>query len=143
MKRTYLLALVLAGCASAASEKVAAILPPGLAATWLGLSSDGPTYYRLDLDDEGTGSCAIAKGAQTTLYRARWSERDELVVHLEVVDGPPDAARLLELRGRARASELTLAVEGRHSLTLWRERDLLAAREKLAARMGAGPRSPP
>jgi len=134
MKRALLLVVALAGC-QAAMERI--LHPPALAATWIGLSADGLTWYRLDLDDEGTGMCATAKGSEMALYRVRrWSDEGEMTIHLEIADGPPAAARRLELRGRSEAARLDLVAEGLHSLTLWRERDLLAARERMAGRMG-------
>jgi hypothetical protein len=54
-----------------------------------------------------------------------------MTIHMELVDGAPDAARLLDLRGTSRSWRLDLAVEGHHSLTLWRENDLLKARERM------------
>ncbi|MFI5403055.1 MAG: hypothetical protein ACHQ1G_08975 [Planctomycetota bacterium] len=134
MRRAFLLFLALPGCQAAMKS---ALRPPALAATWIGLAADGLTWYRLDLDDEGTGACATAKGSETTLYRVRrWSDDAEVTVHLELVDGAPDAARRLELRGRSETSRLDLVVSGLHSVTLWREQDLLAARQRLAGRMG-------
>lgn len=136
MKRTFLLAVVaITGCMSGAMKE--AMQPRALATTWIGPSEDGGTWYRLDLDDEGTGMCATAKGSETALYRVRrWSDDASMIVHLEVVDGPPHAARLLEMRGRSEIWRLDLVVEGRHSVTLWRESDLLAARKGLLERMG-------
>jgi len=137
MKRALLLALALAGCQSAAVKDV--LRPPSLATTWIGLASDGLTWYRLDLDDAGTGTCAVTEGSATNLYRvSRWSDENEkLTVHLEIADGAPGAAGLLVLRGGSGTTRLDLVVEGRHSLTLWRERDLLDARKRLMDRMGA------
>ena len=134
MKRALLLVVALAGC-QAATKGI--LHPPALAATWIGLGADGLTWYRIDLDDEGTGMCATTKGSETVLYRVRrWSDESEMTIHLEIADGPPAAATRLELRGRSEPSRLDLVVEGRHSVTLWRERDLLAARERMAGRMG-------
>lgn len=131
----YVLLLMLAGCASGPMKE--AMRPAGLDATWIGLAADGVTWYRLDLDDEGTGSCATTKGAETSLYRVRrWADDGGMTVHLEIADGPPDAPRLLELRGRAETARLDLTVEGRHSVTFWRENDLIAARNRMRERMG-------
>lgn len=133
--------VLLAGCTSGAARD--ALQPRALAAVWIGLSADGSAWYRLDLDDEGTGMAATSQGGATAVYRVRrWSDGEEMTVHLEVVDGPPDAAPRLDLRGRSGASRLELAVEGRHSVTFWRESDLIAARnrlrERMAPRQGSG-----
>jgi hypothetical protein len=117
----------------------AAMAPRALAVAWIGQSADGGTWYRLELDDEGTGACATAKGQETALYRVRrWSNEAGMTIHLEIADGPPDAARLLELRGRAETWRLDLVVEGRHSVTLWREDDLVRARNRMKERMTGG-----
>jgi hypothetical protein len=140
MKHGLLLAFLLAGCGSFKAEP-GVLRPPGLAGPWIGLSADGLTWYRLELDEEGTGACATA-GKEAALFRARrWSVTDEgaLTVSLEMVEGPPDAARILVLHGRYEPARLELVAQERHSLTLWRENDLLAAREKMARRM-EGPR---
>jgi hypothetical protein len=130
----YVFVLLLAGCMSGAMKE--AMAPRALAVAWIGLSADGGTWYRLDLDDEGTGSCATTKGSETSLYRVRrWTDDGGMTVHLEIVEGAPDAARLLELRGRAETARLELVVEGRHSVTFWREADLIAARNRLKERM--------
>jgi hypothetical protein len=135
MRSLALLLLLVAGCMSNVMRESAA--PRALAVAWIGLSADGGTWYRLELDDEGTGTCATAKGQETALYRVRrWSNEAEMTVHLEIADGPPDAARLLELRGRSETWRLDLVVEGRHSVTLWRESDLIAARNRMRERMG-------
>lgn len=137
MNRALLLVLVLAGCASDKAWRL--LQPPTLATTWIGLASDGRTWYRLDLDDTGTGTCAVTEGSVANLYRvSRWSdEGKKLTVHLEIADGAPGAASLLVLRGASETARLELAVEGRYSLTLWREQDLLDARKRLVERMRA------
>jgi hypothetical protein len=132
----YLVFLLVAGCMSGTVMKEA-VPSRALATPWIGLSADGGTWYRLELDDEGTGMAATVKGSETALYRVRrWSNDTEMTVHLELADGPADAARLLELRGRSETSRLDLVVEGRHSVTLWREHELLNAQRGLAAKMG-------
>jgi len=105
MKRALLLVVALAGC-QAAMERI--LHPPALAATWIGLSADGLTWYRLDLDDEGTGMCATTKGSEMALYRVRrWSDEGEMTIHLEIADGK-DAHRSLSfgLRISSRANRL-------------------------------------
>lgn len=141
MRYVLLAAMAIAGCQSGALREAAVLRPPGLSGPWIGLASDGLTYYRLQLDKEGTGLCATATGANTALYRVReWTVADRvLTIHLELSEGAPDTARLLVLKGTAGPTQLDLVAQERHTLTLWRERDLLAAREELAKRM-EGPR---
>lgn len=137
MRHVLLLALFLAGCQSAAEKTRGFLRPPGLSGPWIGLSADGLTWYRLDLEEEGTGSCATT-GREKALFRARrWSATDDgtLTVSLEMVEGPPDAARRLVLQGRYEPARLELVAQERHSLILWRENDLLAAREQMLKRM--------
>jgi hypothetical protein len=131
MRCLLALALLLAACMSSLKEGALA-RSPALAAAWIGVASDGVTWYRLDLDDEGTGTAAVTKGTEVDLYRARWSDdRESVTIHLELLDGAPDAARRIDLAGTSRSFELELDALGLHSVTLWRERDLLAARERM------------
>jgi len=142
MKRALVLALLLAGCAS--GMKQAGALAPALATAWIGVASDGLTWYRLELDDNGTGTGATTKGQKTAFYRVRrWSDADGMTVHMEVADGPADAPRRLDLSGSASSWRLELAVEGRHTVTLWREEDLLAARDRMADHGPATTANPP
>ncbi|HEX5139207.1 MAG TPA: hypothetical protein VFY93_19725 [Planctomycetota bacterium] len=142
MKRALVLALLLAGCA--AGLKQVGMRSPALATTWIGVASDGLTWYRLDLGDNGTGAAATTKGQETAFYRVRqWSDADGMTVHLEVADGPPAAPRRLDLSGSSSTWRLELAVEGRHTVTLWRERELLAARERMAGHGPATTANPP
>jgi hypothetical protein len=137
MRCAFVLALLLAGCAS--GKMAEAWRSPALATTWIGVASDGLTWYRLVLDDEGAGAGATTKGQQTAFYRVRrWESAGEMTVHLELSDGAPDAPPRLDLRGAAKSWRLDLAVEGRHSVTLWREADLLAARKRMAGQGAAG-----
>ncbi len=129
---------VLAGCLSPRTE-FGVLRPPGLRGPWIGLAADGLTYYRLVLAEEGTGLCATAAGKDEKLYRVRtWSlDRGScLTVHLELVaGGAPEARPLLVLHGTAHPARLELQVLEAHRVTFWREKDLLANRERLRARM--------
>ena len=129
---------VLAGCLSATTE-FRVLRPPGLRGPWIGLAADGLTYYRLVLAEEGTGLCATAAGKDEKLYRVRtWSldRGSGLTVHLELVaGGAPEARPLLVLHGTAHPARLELQVLEVHRVTFWREKDLLANRERLRARM--------
>jgi len=138
---TTLVALV-AGCSSKSSERQAgAIFADADAVTvWIGLASDGITYYRLVLDNEATGMCATAAGKDEKLYRVRrWSAEEEnrLVVHLELVDGGnlSAASSLLTLQGTQQQARLDVVAQGLHTITLWREPDTLTAVKRLRARM--------
>jgi len=142
MNRALLLVLALAGCQSGKMERV--LHPPTLATTWIGVASDGLTWYRLSLDDNGTGSGATTRGRETCFYRVpRWSSAEEMTVHMELVDGAPDAARRLDLRGSPMSWKLDLAVEGRHSVTLWREDDLISARDRMIRHGSTTTANPP
>jgi hypothetical protein len=144
MKRTSVLLLLLAGCQSGALKEGLARAPLGLATTWIGASADGRTWYRLALDDEGTGTGATTRGQETAFYRVRrWENAEELTAHLELSDGAPDAPPRLDLRGTAKSWRLDLSVEGRHTVTLWRESDLMAARERMTAHASATTANPP
>jgi hypothetical protein len=146
MRRLVLLATTLvvlvAGCGSEATKREAgAIFADADSVTvWIGLASDGITYYRLVLGAEATGMCATAAGKDEKLYRVRrWSEEEEnrLVVHLELVDGGnlSDVKSLLTLSGTQQQARLDLVAQGLHSITLWRETDVLTAVTRLRARM--------
>lgn len=139
---TTTLVVLAAGCSSKSTERQAgAIFADADAVTvWIGLASDGITYYRLVLGEEATGMCATAAGKDEKLYRVRrWSEEDEnrLVAHLELVDGGglSDAKPLLTLQGTRQQARLDLVAQGLHSITLWRETDVLKAVNRLRARM--------
>jgi len=143
MKQALVLALLLAGCQSG-GRMAEAWRSSALATTWIGVASDGLTWYRLALDDEGTGTAATTKGQQTAFYRVRrWSSTGEMTVHLELSDGAPDAPSRLDLRGPSKSWRLDLAVEGRHTVTLWREDDLLAARRRMTDQGPATTANPP
>jgi len=145
MRRLVLLTLVVlvAGCRSVTTEREAGALvfaERDAAAVWIGLASDGITYYRLVLGEEATGMCGTAAGRDEKLYRIRrWSVEKEnhLIVHLELVDGGSlsKAKPLLTLYGTQQQARLDLVAQGLHSITLWREPDVLAAVERLRARM--------
>lgn len=131
---------VLAGCRTVYEDTEFRVLrPPGLRGPWIGLAADGLTYYRLVLAEEGTGLCATAAGKDEKLYRVRtWSldRGSRLTVHLELVaGGAPEARPLLVLHGTAHPARLELQVLEVHRVTFWREKDLLANRERLRARM--------
>jgi len=145
MKRAFVILLLLAGCKSEAFRGVGfAGAPRALAASWIGVASDGRTWYRLTLDVEGTGAGATTEGQKTAFYRVRqWADTGEMTVHMEIADGPPDAPRRLDLRGSSSAWRLELAVEGRHTVTFWREDDLLAARKRMADHGPATTANPP
>jgi hypothetical protein len=66
-----------------------------------------------------------------------------MAIHLELSDGAPDAPPRLDLRGTSKSWRLDLAVEGRHSVTLWREADLLAARKRMTDHGRATTANPP
>ena len=137
------LVVLAAGCGSQTTKREAGalIFADGDAVTvWIGLASDGITYYRLLLGEEATGMCATAAGKDERLYRVRrWAAEDEnrLVVHLELVDGGnlSEAKPLLTLHGTQQQARLDLVAQGLHSITLWRERDTLTAVKRLRARM--------
>lgn len=142
MRRVWILVLVLAGCASGAARSV--LKPPAVGATWIGVASDGRTWYRLALDEEGTGLAATTAGRDTAFYRVRrWADAGEVTVHLELAEGAPDAPPRLDLRGSSKGWRLDLVVEGRHSVTLWREDDLLKARERMAGHGSTTTAKPP
>ncbi len=135
MKRALVLALLLTSCQSGKLSE--AWKATALATTWIGIAADGLTWYRLDLDDEGNGTGAVTSNAETAAYRLRWwEERGRVTIHMEIVDGAPGAARRLDMEGPSKTWELALTVEGLHSLVLWRESDLFAARKRLVERMG-------
>ena len=137
------LVMLVAGCGSEAAKREAgAFVFEGadVAAVWIGLASDGITYYRLVLGEESTGMCGTAAGKDERLYRIRsWSvERgNRLAVHLEPADsGSLSGAKpLLTLHGTLRPARLDLVADGLHSVTLWREPDILTAVKRLRARM--------
>ncbi|MHC4135604.1 MAG: hypothetical protein ACYTDU_01605 [Planctomycetota bacterium] len=137
------LVVAVAGCGSATTKRGGAALvfaEADAAAVWIGLASDGITYYRLVLGEEATGMCGTAAGKDEKLYRIRrWSveEENRLVVHLELVDGGSlsEAKPLLTLNGTQQQARLDLVAQGLHSITLWREPDVLTAVERLRARM--------
>jgi len=145
MRRLAILTLVvlMTGCGSEAAKREAGAFvfaDADAAAVWIGLASDGITYYRLVLGEESTGMCGTAAGKDENLYRIRrWSvERENrLAVHLELVDGGSlsGAKPLLTLHGTLQPARLDLVAQGLHSITLWREPDVLAAVERLRARM--------
>jgi hypothetical protein len=138
-----MLVALAAGCGSEVTKREAGALvftESDALTVWIGLASDGITYYRLVLGEEGTGMCATAAGKDERLYRVRrWSieKENRLVVHLELVDGGnlSDARPLLTLQGTLQQARLDLVAQGLQSVTLWREPDVLAAVKRLAARM--------
>ena len=107
---------------------------------WFGLASDGRTYYRLQLGEEGTGRCATVSGREERMYRIRrWRLTDggSIVIHLEHASGgelskdPP----VTNLAGKRTRTRLDLVAEGMHSVTLWREAAMLRNNERLRTRM--------
>jgi hypothetical protein len=134
-----LVVVVLSGTVHARS-----VAPPpqakALAGTWIGLTGDDLTFFRLRLDEGGGGLCASTFVREAAvLYRVtRWSIQEyDIEIGLEPVD---EKAESIFLRGTADGWQLYLTVGGTsgawsRELKMRREEDMLARLERTRERM--------
>lgn len=113
--------------------------------TWIGLTEDEAYFYRLTLEEDGTGVCGtyFFYAGKISFYRIRWTylvgkhAYGDLKVEVEN-DAPEHRGDLVTLSGKASHWRLLLTAHGKRwsrELLLWNEATFERAREELEQRI--------